>query len=117
MKKLRNNFALALGMLAVAGLPLMADDSGTSAPSATGKTNAMARIEAAMTKQVDVLTGLLDKVPQQAQAGIEKARDAVTAAFQKSVTTLQGLIGKVPDKASTRIEAALARVEQSRDAA
>src|SRR5438552_16426349 len=88
--KLRNDFVLALGVLAVAGLPLMADDSGTNAPSATGKANAMARIEAAMTKQIDVLTGLLDKVPQQAQAGIQKAIDAAQKGRATALAALAG---------------------------
>ena len=136
--------ALMVGTIAFAALPALADDGTSGKPAVTGKDNAVQRIEAAAARQMEVLTGLLSKVPEQAQpaiekaiaaasdghdraiaaltghggpgevTGLERARAAVAAGFEKGTTALQDLLDEVPSRAVSRIEAALNRLDDAR---
>jgi hypothetical protein len=65
---------LGIGLLFLAGLPVLADSPAPPAPA--GANDAAARVEEATGKHVDVLTGLLARVPEEARRGIEKALEA-----------------------------------------
>lgn len=74
--------------LALAALPAVADDVTSGRPAATGKDNAVQRIEAATARQMEILTGLLSKVPEQAQPAIEKAIAAASEGRDKAIAAL-----------------------------
>lgn len=142
--RLTRLLVLMVGTIAFAALPALADDGTSGKPAVTGKDNAVQRIEAAAARQMEVLTGLLSKVPEQAQpaiekaiaaageghdraiaaltghgdpgevTGLERARAAVAAGFEKGTTALQDLLDEVPSRAVSRIEAALNRLDDAR---
>ena len=79
---------VAIATLCMAGPPLFAADSGSSRPDTTGTANAVSRVENATTKHVDILTGLLTKVPEQAQASIQKAIAAAQKGHDMAIAAL-----------------------------
>ena len=75
-------------VLAFCVLPVLAGDAASGKPAATGKDDAVQGIEAATTKQVEILTGLLSRVPEQAQPAIEKAIAAARAGRDTAIAAL-----------------------------
>lgn len=65
---------VVVGLLLLAGLPVLADSSAPPVPAGTD--DAAARVEEATGKHIDLLTGLLSRVPEEARRGIEKALEA-----------------------------------------
>ena len=92
--------AIALGF---AALPALADGTTSGKPAVTGNDNAVQRIEAATTRHVDILTGLLSKLPAQAQPGIEKAITAAQQGHDKAIAAITGHGGAADDD-STEME-------------
>ena len=84
-------------IVAMAGLPVLADGTGTT-DETNGVDNATARIEAATTHHVDVLTALLAKVPAQAQPGIQRAIDAAQDGHDKALAALNRHEAKEPSE-------------------
>jgi len=84
-------------IVAMAGLPVLADGTGTT-DETNGVDNAIARIEAATTHHVDVLTALLAKVPAQAQPGIQRAIDAAQDGHDKALAALNRHEAKEPSE-------------------
>jgi hypothetical protein len=86
--------------VALAGLPVLADGTGTT-DETNGVDNAIARIEAATTHHIDVLTALLAKVPAQAQPGIQRAIDAAQDGHDKALAALGRHEAKEPSEPGT----------------
>ena len=86
-------------IIALAGLPVLADGTGTT-DETNGVDNAIARIEAATTHHIDVLTALLARVPAQAQAGIQRAIDAAQDGHDKALAALNRHEAKEPSEPS-----------------
>jgi hypothetical protein len=78
-------------------VPVMAAGGTTGKPAETGADNAVQQINAATTKQVEILTGLLSKVPAQAQAGIQKAIDAAQLGHDTAIAAITGHAGSPHD--------------------
>jgi hypothetical protein len=74
--KMKTLQILVVGVVLVllTGLPLLAVSSAPPVPEVTD--DAAARVEEATGKHIDVLTGLLARVPEEARRGIEKALEA-----------------------------------------
>lgn len=83
---------LATATVAVAIVPVLADTT-SGKPSVTGMDNAVKNINAATAKQVDILTGLLAKVPAQAQPAIQKAIDAAHHGHDTAIAAITGHAG------------------------
>jgi hypothetical protein len=88
--RIRTVFFLTVITTVFVTLPVLAGEASSGKPATTGRDAAMERIDTATAKQVEILTGLLSKVPQQAQPAIEKAianaqsgHDAAIAALSK----------------------------------
>ncbi len=92
-------FVSVAAALAVTGVLALADDGATS--QTTGLDNAIAKIQAATTQHVDVLTALLSKVPEKAQAGIQRA----IAAAQKGHDTALAALARNEARTPARMEA------------
>lgn len=84
-------------LVAAGALPVFADDSGPT-DQTNGVDNAIARVEAATTRHIDVLTALLAKVPAQAQPGIQKAIEAAQKGHDKALAALMGHESKGSDE-------------------
>ncbi len=84
-------------IVAMAGLPVLADGTGTT-DETNGVDNAITRIEAATTRHIDVLTALLAKVPAQAQPGIQRAIDAAQDGHDKALAALNRHEAKEPSE-------------------
>src|SRR5713226_9143369 len=91
---------LVVAVLAVERLPMLADGTGGtgSTDETKGIDNAMARIQAATTLHIDVLTALLAKVPAQAQPGIERAIAAAQKGHDTALAALAAHDAKEPDE-------------------
>jgi hypothetical protein len=83
--KIAKILLLAAAVTSAAVLPIMADQ-----PTATGRENALARVDVGTAKHLEVLNGLLSKVPEHARPAIQKAieasrhgRDTALAALTK----------------------------------
>ena len=89
---MRLNIPLSLAAIALsfAALPALADGTTSGKPAVTGNDNAVQRIEAATTRHVDILTGLLSKLPAQAQPAIEKAIAAAQQGHDKAIAAITG---------------------------
>jgi len=103
MRHIRLLGLMAATLMSVA-VQTRADDGAPGKPAVTGQDNAVQRIEAASARQMDILTALLSKVPEQAQPGIEKAIAAVQAGHDRAIAALtehggpggEGLAGTAP---------------------
>lgn len=84
------SLVLTVAVLAFAVLPVLADEVASGKPAATGKDNAVQRIEAATTRHMEILTGLLSKVPGQAQPAIEKAIVAAREGRDMAIAAITG---------------------------
>jgi hypothetical protein len=89
MRRIRLLSLMAATLLSVA-VPARADEATPGKPAVTGKDNAVQRIEAASARQMEILTALLAKVPEQARPGIEKAIAAAQAGHDKAIAALTG---------------------------
>lgn len=72
--RMPQSLLLGIGLLLLVGLPVLADTPTPPAPAGTN--DAAARVEEATSRHIDVLTGLLARVPDEARRGIEKALEA-----------------------------------------
>jgi hypothetical protein len=75
---------------ALIALPVLADEGTSGKPVVTGKDNAVQKIEAASARQMEILTGLLSKVPAQAQADVQKAIDAARQGHDRAIAAITG---------------------------
>ncbi len=82
--------APTVAALALAALPARADDPTSGGPAVTGKDNAVQRIEAATARHIEILTGLLSKVPEQARPAIERAIEAAREGHDRAIAALTG---------------------------
>jgi len=96
---MRLNIPLSLAAIALsfAALPALADGTTSGKPAVTGNDNAVQRIDAATTRHVDILTGLLSKLPAQAQPAIEKAIAAAQEGHDKAIAAITGHGGAADD--------------------
>ena len=79
--------SLMTALAALIAVPAQAY-AASGKPDVTGKDNAAQRIEAAASRQVEILTALLAKVPEQAKPGIEKAIAAAREGRDKALAAL-----------------------------
>jgi hypothetical protein len=71
-------------------VPASTAQAASGKPDALGKDNALQRIEAASARQVEILTALLSKVPEQAQPAIQKAIAAAQEGHDQAIAALTG---------------------------
>jgi hypothetical protein len=76
--------------LMLAALPILADDATSAKPAVAGNDNAVQRIEAATARQLEILTGLLSKLPEQAQSAIETATAAAREGHDRAIAAITG---------------------------
>lgn len=88
--RLSKFIVLAPLALAISILPVPADGATSGKPEVTGKDNAVQRIEAATARQMEILTGLLSKVPEQARPAIEKAIAAAREGHDRAIAAITG---------------------------
>jgi hypothetical protein len=89
MRQIRLLGLMAATLMSVA-VQARADDATHGKPAVTGQDNAVQRIEAASARQMEILTALLSKVPEQARPGIEKAIAAAQAGHDQAIAALTG---------------------------
>ena len=95
--RLSNFLFLTAAALAFAVLPVPAGDGTSGKAAVTGEDNAVQRIEAATARQMEILTGLLSKVPEQAQPAIEKAIAASRRGHDRAIAAITGQGGSGDD--------------------
>jgi hypothetical protein len=78
-------FVTMLCAALAAALPALAGEA-----SAAGKDKAEAQVQSATAKSTEILTGLLDRVPEQAQGAIMKALDATQRGQEAALAALAG---------------------------
>src|SRR5882672_7106002 len=78
---------LAAALAASVAVPAQAY-AASGKPAVTGKDNAAQRIEAAASRQAEILTALLSKVPEQARQAIEKAMAAASEGHDRALAAL-----------------------------
>jgi hypothetical protein len=86
---------------AFAVLPVLAGEAGSGKPATTGRDSAVERIDSANSKQVEILTGLLTKVPEQARPAIEKAIAAAQSGHDTAIAAITDHDGTASDDGST----------------
>jgi hypothetical protein len=92
---------LIAAALASAILPLLADEPAPGKPAATGKDDMAQTIKTATTRHVEILTGLLSKVPESARGTLEKAIAAAGEEGDKAIAALSGQAGAGPGAADS----------------
>src|SRR5262245_44779718 len=92
---MRTNGLLVLTAAALASaiLPLLAGDAAPGKPATTGKDDMAQTIKTATTRHVEILTGLLSKVPESARGTLEKAIAAASEGGDKAIAALSGQAG------------------------
>jgi hypothetical protein len=85
-----NILTLTAVAVVLAVVPVMAGDGTTGKPTVTGTDKAVQEINAATSKQLEILTGLLSKVPAQAQPGIQKAINAAQQGHASAIAAITG---------------------------
>ncbi|HEU4401100.1 MAG TPA: hypothetical protein VFT43_03265 [Candidatus Polarisedimenticolia bacterium] len=88
--RLNKHLVSTAAAFVLAVLPALAANATSGKPAVTGQDNAVRRIEAATARQTEILTGLLSKVPAQAQSAIEKAIAAGLEGRDKAIAAITG---------------------------
>lgn len=99
---MRTNGLLVLTamVLASAILPVLAGEPASGKPPATGKDDMAQTIKMATTRHVEILTGLLSKVPESMRGTLEKAIAAAGEGGDKAIAALSGQAGAGPGSAA-----------------
>jgi len=99
---MRTNGLLVLTAAALASaiLPLLAGEAAPGKPAVTGKDDPAQAIKTATTRHVEILTGLLSKVPEPTRAPVEKAIAAASEGGDKAIAALSGQAAAGPGSAA-----------------
>lgn len=97
---------LAAAALASAVLPLLAGEAAPDKPALTGTDDTVQAIKTATTRHVEILTGLLSKVPDAKRATLEKAIAAASEGGDKAIAALSAQSGAVTGRAAGSSSAA-----------